>query len=232
MQTKVKIMVATIFSALISFGPSFAEYWRAGDTRYTYRRPVDGSAAYDQTVTIIGKAEKHRVRERESLLDISRHYHLGYTELIQANPGIDPWVPVVGREIHIPSAWILPRGPYRGIVLNIAEMRLYFFVSDSEVMTFPLGIGMEGWDTPSGRYRIGEKRTNPIWYVPASIQKEMKVPRKVVLPGPDNPLGSHWMRLSHTSYGIHGTNNPWAVGRYVTHGCIRLYPEDISYLFP
>ena len=99
-------------------------------------------------------------------------------------------------------------------------------------MTFPLGIGMEGWDTPAGKYWIGEKRENPFWYVPKSIQEEMEEPRHVIPPGPENPLGSHWMRLSKTAYGIHGTNNPWAVGRKVTHGCIRLYPEDIAFLFP
>ena len=91
---------------------------------------------------------------------------------------------------------------------------------------------MDGQETPAGLYRIGQKRTNPVWYVPVSIQAEMEHPRKIVPPGPDNPLGKYWMRLSHTTYGIHGTNNPWAIGRRVTHGCIRLYPEDIAFLYP
>ncbi|MFQ5851721.1 MAG: L,D-transpeptidase family protein [Candidatus Binatia bacterium] len=211
---------------------SLANEWRPSRRVYPYQLPSNGTGPDLQTKTIIGRALKHRVRTGESLLDIARHYHLGYKEIIQANPGVDPWVPPVGVKINIPSSWILPLGEDRGLVLNIPEMRLYYYLSDSQVMTFPLGIGMEGWDTPPGEYWIGEKRTNPVWYVPPSIQREMEVPRKVVPPGPDNPLGRHWMRLSNTPYGIHGTNNAWAVGRYVTHGCIRLYPEDIAYLFP
>lgn len=198
---------------------------------YLYGPPGDGVDS-GQAETIIGETVRHKVQEGETLLDIARLHHLGYHELIQANSGVDPWLPPVGLEINIPSTWILPQEKTRGFVLNIPEMRLYYYLSDSEVMTFPLGIGMEGWDTPAGKYWIGEKRENPFWFVPKSIQEEMEEPRKVIPPGPENPLGSHWMRLSKTSYGIHGTNNPWAVGRKVTHGCIRLYPEDIAFLFP
>ncbi len=207
------------------------EIWQPNTKVYPYGVP--GHRENDgQVETIIGEAVRHKVQEGETLLDIARLHHLGYNELIQANPGVDPWVPPVGLEINIPSTWILPQEKTRGFVLNIPEMRLYYYLSDTEVMTFPLGIGMEGWDTPAGKYRIGEKRKNPFWYVPKSIQEEMEEPRKVIPPGPENPLGSHWMRLSKTAYGIHGTNNPWAVGRKVTHGCIRLYPEDIAFLFP
>lgn len=207
------------------------EIWPPNTKVYLYGPPGDGVDS-GQAETIIGETVRHKVQEGETLLDIARLHHLGYHELIQANPGVDPWLPPVGLEINIPSTWILPQEKTRGFVLNIPEMRLYYYLSDSEVMTFPLGIGMEGWDTPAGKYWIGEKRENPFWFVPKSIQEEMEEPRKVIPPGPENPLGSHWMRLSKTSYGIHGTNNPWAVGRKVTHGCIRLYPEDIAFLFP
>jgi len=207
------------------------EVWPPNTKVYLYGAPGDGVDS-GQAETIIGETVRHKVQEGETLLDIARLYHLGYHELIQANPGVDPWLPPVGLEIKIPSTWILPQERHQGFVLNIPEMRLYYYLSDSEVMTFPLGIGMEGWDTPAGKYWIGEKRENPFWYVPKSIQEEMEEPRHVIPPGPENPLGSHWMRLSKTAYGIHGTNNPWAVGRKVTHGCIRLYPEDIAFLFP
>ena len=207
------------------------EIWPPNTKVYLYGAPGD-EVDSGQAETIIGETVKHQVQKGDTLLDIARLHHLGYHELIQANPGVDPWLPPVGLEINIPSTWILPQEKTRGFVLNIPEMRLYYYLSDSEVMTFPLGIGMEGWDTPAGKYWIGEKRENPFWYVPKSIQEEMEEPRKVIPPGPENPLGSHWMRLSKTSYGIHGTNNPWAVGRKVTHGCIRLYPEDIAFLFP
>ena len=207
------------------------EIWQPSTKVYKYSAPEDRVGAH-QVETIIGAARTHKVQQGETLLDIARLHHLGYLELIQANPRVDPWVPPVGLAINIPSTWILPQQKTQGFVLNIPEMRLYYYISATEVMTFPLGIGMEGWDTPAGKYWIGEKRKAPVWYVPKSIQEEMEQPRRVIPPGPENPLGSHWMRLSATSYGIHGTNNPWAVGRKVTHGCIRLYPEDIAFLFP
>ncbi len=225
------IVLFRLSSVHLYFALAPAEEWKPNAQVYSYG-PMGGEMGRDEAETIIGEMRKHKVKEGESLLDIARLYHLGYQELIRANSGVDPWVPPVGLEINIPSAWIIPRESYQGFVLNIPEMRLYYYLPDSRIMTFPLGIGMEGWDTPAGKYWIGEKRKDPIWYVPASIQEEMEEPRKFIPAGPDNPLGSHWMRLSKTTYGIHGTNNPWAVGRYVTHGCIRLYPEDIAYLFP
>lgn len=211
--------------------PENPELWLPNNEVFSYREPSEAKNPA-QANTMIGKSSHHRVEKDETLLDIARRYHLGYQEMVHANPGVDPWVPIVGEEINIPSIWILPRQRSQGVVLNIPEMRLYYYLPDSKVMTFPLGVGMEGWKTPPGKFWIGEKRKNPVWYVPASIQEEMEEPRKLIPPGPDNPLGSYWMRLSATAYGIHGTNNPWAVGRYVTHGCIRLYPEDIAFLYP
>ena len=211
--------------------PSMGYEWTPGNTVYEYREPSGEGPDRQPGSTIIGEPRVHLAQSKDTLLDIARFHHLGFREAERANPGVDPWLPG-GSQINIPSRWILPRGPRKGLVLNIAEMRLYYYLPDSRVMTFPLGVGVDGQETPAGEYRIGEKRTNPTWYVPKSIQAEMEHPRKVVPPGPDNPLGKYWMRLSHTTYGIHGTNNPWAIGRRVTHGCIRLYPEDIEYLYP
>ncbi|MFQ5849326.1 MAG: L,D-transpeptidase family protein [Candidatus Binatia bacterium] len=212
---------------------TLANEWRSNTAIYSYSLESNGGKARRQQMkTVIGRFQEHKVRGGETLLDIARHYQLGYRELVQANPGVDPWVPPVGVKIRIPSVWIIPDGSRQGLVLNIPERRVYYYLSGSEVMTFALGIGREGRDTPPGKYWIGEKRVNPMWHVPVEIQREMEVPRKVVPPGPDNPLGRYWMRLSATEYGIHGTNNPWAVGRDVTRGCIRLYPEDIAFLFP
>ena len=211
--------------------PSMGSDWVPGNTAYEYREPSGEGPERLPGSTIIGTPRVHLAQSEDTLLDIARFHHLGYREAERANPGVDPWLPG-GSLVKIPSQWILPRGPRKGLVLNIAEMRLYYYLPDSRVMTFPLGVGVDGQETPAGEYRIGQKRTNPTWYVPKSIQAEMERPRKVVPPGPDNPLGKYWMRLSHTTYGIHGTNNPWAIGRRVTHGCIRLYPEDIAYLYP
>ena len=207
--------LAIVFFLSVAVRLSLAEEWGPNSEVYSYR-PAVSEAEVDESETIIGETLKHRVNEGESLLDIARLYHLGYQELIRANPGVDPWLPPVGLEIHIPSTWILPRENHEGFVLNIPEMRLYYYLPNSQVMTFPLGIGVEGWDTPAGKYWIGEKRKDPVWYVPASIQEEMEVPRKVIPPGPENPLGSYWMRLSNTTYGIHGTNNPWAARKHRT----------------
>ena len=212
--------------------PSMGTPWQPGDTVFEYRESSGTDTGRGLDSTIIGTSAVHVARFKDTLLDIARANHLGYRELVRANPGVDPWLPGDGSRVTLPSRWILPDAPREGLVLNMPEMRLYYYLSGSTVMTFPLGVGREGQETPAGEFRIGQKRTNPVWYVPKSIQAEMEHPRKTVPPGPDNPLGKYWMRLSHTTYGIHGTNNPWAIGRRVTHGCIRLYPEDIAFLYP
>lgn len=210
---------------------SMAESWQPASAIFEYRES-GGDTGHGPASTIIGEPATYIAERKDTLLDIARRNHLGYTELILANPGVDPWLPGKGARVAIPSRWILPDAPRKGIVLNIPEMRLYYYLPDSRVMTFPLGVGVEGQHTPAGKYRIRQKRKNPTWYVPVSIQKERGPDQpKVVPPGPANPLGKYWMRLDHTSYGIHGTNHPWAIGRRVTHGCIRLYPEDIAYLY-
>ena len=212
--------------------PSMGSAWKPGATVFEYRESLEGDADRSLDSSIIGSPAIHVAEFEDTLLDIARLNHLGYQELKRANPGVDPWLPGKGTRVTLPTRWILPEAPREGLVLNIPEMRLYYYLPGSRVMTFPLGVGVEGQETPAGSYRIGQKRTNPVWYVPVAIQAEMEHPRKIVPPGPDNPLGKYWMRLSHTTYGIHGTNNPWAIGRRVTHGCIRLYPEDIAFLYP
>lgn len=159
---------------------------------------------------------------------------MGYNEITAANPGVDPFDPEEGIRVTIPGQWILPDVPRRrGIVINLAEMRLYDFHARNRdlVETFPVGIGDEGWDTPVGSYRIIEKIVNPAWYVPASIRAQKPELPAIVPPGPDNPLGTHALRLSIGTVLIHGTDRPYGIGRRVSHGCIHLYPEDIIKLF-
>ncbi len=189
---------------------------------------------------LIGEVYTVAVREGETLLDIARDHGLGYNEIIAANPGIDPWLPHPGTKITIPARYVLPNGPRTGIVVNLAEMRLYYYPPAKEgaprtVMTFPVGIGQEGWATPTGKARILVKDKDPVWTVPESILAESiaegdPLPR-VVPPGPDNPLGKYALRLDMVGYLIHGTNKPYGVGRRISHGCIRMYPEDIEVLF-
>ena len=168
----------------------------------------------------------------DTLLDIARANSLGYIEMIAANQGIDPWVPGENTSIVLPTAHVLPDAERQGLVVNLAEHRLYYFGPDgSESVTFPLGVGKEGWSTPLGSTEIVRKKENPNWYPPESIRAEKPHLPKVVLAGPHNPLGSHALYFGWPSYLIHGTNMPWGVGRRVSHGCIRLYPEDIARLF-
>jgi len=192
------------------------------------------AAEYRVNNGIFGNTGTYRVKPGDSLIELAREFDLGYNAIAAANPGVDPIVPDPGRVIAIPSRWIIPDVPRRrGIVINVSEMRLYYFPSryPGRVITFPIGIGDEGWETPTGTFRIIEKIVNPAWHVPASIRKQKPELPAVVPPGPENPLGTHALRLSIGSVLIHGTNRPFGVGRKVSHGCIRLYPEDIPKLF-
>ncbi len=184
---------------------------------------------------LIGSATTYTLKERESLIEVARKFDLGYNEIAAANPGLDPFVPGKDNIVSIPTSWILPDISTReGIVINLSELRLYFFYkigTTQFIRTFPIGIGSEGNDTPTGQFAVIEKIIQPSWHVPKSIKEEKPFLPDVVPPGPENPLGSHAMRLSLPSILIHGTNKPWGVGRRVSHGCIRLYPEDIPVLF-
>lgn len=194
----------------------------------------------DSTDSIIGKLDSTVVDREHTLLDIAREYGFGYQDLKLLNPEIDTWMPKNGEVVQLPSRFILPNVPREGVVLNIPEMRLYYFPPHKkgepvEVYTYPLGVGREGWDTPYKKTRIVGKKKHPDWRPPKSILKEHEdagdpLP-KVVKAGPDNPLGDYALRLGLPAYLIHGTNKPWGIGMRVSHGCIRLYPEDIAELF-
>ncbi len=164
---------------------------------------------------IVGAVSTCTVQEGESLIEIARKFDLGYNAIIEANPGLDPFVPGDGVTVTMPSHWILPSVVSRtGIVINLSEFRLYYFFGQADsrfVQTFPVGVGSEGHETPLGVFKIVEKTANPAWYVPKSIQLENPSLPKVVPPGPDNPLGTHALRLSNRSVLLHGTNRPFAV---------------------
>lgn len=203
--------------------------------------PSDRFTLPPEGTDVVGKIQVASARSEDTLADIARRYNLGYEEIVAANPGVDPWLPGEGTAVVLPTEFVLPAGARKGLVLNLASMRLFYFPEPApgqpaEVITHPMGIGREGWETPQGETRIIQKTANPKWTVPQSVRREHAamgdpLPR-VVPPGPDNPLGEYAMRLSMPSYLIHGTNKPWGVGMRVSHGCIRLYPEDIARLFP
>lgn len=182
---------------------------------------------------LVGDIRHHTVLHKDTLLDLARDNNLGYVELVAANPGVDPWIPGAGKRIVLPTAHLLPAGPREGLLLNLTDQRLYYFPPHGgPVQSYPIGTGQEAWDTPTGTTKLVRKKRNPTWYVPKSIRKENPELPAIVPPGPDNPLGKHALYLGWRSYLIHGTNSPWGVGRRVSHGCIRMYPEGIAELFP
>ena len=181
---------------------------------------------------VVGGPAAYAIRQGDVLPDIARRFDVGYTALVAANPGVDPWLPEPGRQITIPASYLLPEGPRQGIVINLAQWRLFYFPpGGGRVETYPLGLGVIGVSTPHGATRVVRKEPNPTWYPPASIRAERPELPRVVPPGPDNPLGAFALHLGWPSYLIHGTNKPDGVGRNVSHGCIRLYPADIERLF-
>lgn len=192
------------------------------------------AGVYVRPGNTFGDRQYHLIQENESLIELARHYDLGFNEITAANPGIDPFIPPPETAVIVPSTHILPDIPIQpGIVINLPEMRLYYFpfYSDIGVISFPIGIGDIGRGTPLGTFFIIDRIKHPSWYVPRSIRRERPDLPRVMPPGPDNPMGSHALRLSKRSILIHGTNRPFSIGRKASHGCIRLYPEDIVRLF-
>ena len=200
-----------------------------------YPLPADGSA-------VVGTDESMQTVYEDTLPDIAHRYSLGYYEIIRANPGVDVWLPGAGTKLVLPGRRILPAGPRDGLVVNLPEHRLYYYPKPRKgekpvVITYPVSIGKMDWRTPLGETRVIAKIRHPAWYPPESIRKEHAANGdplpKVVGPGPDNPLGDFALRLAagNGEYMLHGTNNPTAVGMAVTHGCIRMYPEDVAALF-
>jgi len=201
-----------------------------------YELPPDGSA-------VVGTDLHMKTVYKDTLLDIARRNSLGYYEIIRANPGVDMWLPGEGTDVMLPGRRILPAGPREGIVVNLPEHRLYYYPKPKKgekpvVITYPVSIGKMDWKTPLGETRVIQKEKHPVWYPPEGVRKEHlangdPLPA-VVKAGPDNPLGDYAMRLAagHGTYLIHGTNNPMAVGMAITHGCVRMYPEDVAALFP
>jgi len=181
---------------------------------------------------LIGKVGVRYVQKGDTLLDIARDNRLGILEVMAANPDKDPWVPGQGSLIILPTLRILPDAPERGIVINLGERRLYYFEDPSgEILSFPIGIGREGFTTPLGATKIARKKAGPTWYPTAATRADAPELPAAVPPGPENPMGAYALYLGWPTYAIHGTNRPWGVGRQVSRGCIRLYPEDIEFLF-
>jgi L,D-transpeptidase ErfK/SrfK len=202
-----------------------------------------------QANSVVGEVLFHRAEPGDTFLDLARYYGLGANEMHEANPGINEWTPwlddngrAVERDVILPTQWVMPDVEPRGLVVNIPEMRIYYFHATKKIeygvplSTFPVGLGRDEWKTPRGSFKVRGKTENPTWVLPASIRaeriKEKGWSESSIPPGPDNPLGKHRFELTMGAYAIHGTNIPWGVGMQVSHGCVRLYPEDVARLFP
>jgi len=216
--------IVHLAALLLATAPVYAE---------VFELPPEG---YD----VIGSVSTITARYEDTLVDIARRHGLGYNDVVRANPGVNVWVPGEGTEIVLPSRFVLPPGPRNGLVLNLAEYRMYYFPAAQDgkpayVYTYPMSIGRMDWETPLGNTTITAMARNPAWYPPQSVRDEHAadgdpLPR-IVKPGPDNPLGTRALRLGLPGYLIHGTNRPAGVGMRVSHGCVRMFPEDIEFLF-
>jgi L,D-transpeptidase ErfK/SrfK len=202
--------------------------------------PVTGQAlsfSLEPGQDVVGELVTVEARHEDTFSDIARLHDVGYREMTAANPRTDAWIPGEGTEVVVPSSFVLPNLPREGIIINLAELRLYYFPPGGDrVETYPLGIGREGWKTPVSSGHVTRKKRHPSWTPPESIRKEAAARGRTlppqIGPGPNNPLGDYALYLSIPGYLLHGTSRPYGVGMRVSHGCIRLYPEDIANLFP
>lgn len=223
---KIRVTTSILFLLFVQVASlcqvSAEETFNATLKQFDYRMP---------DLTVIGSPTWITIKPKDNLLDISRRCGLGYNSLDLLYPRMDAWVPPDGKRIVAPTFWVLPPTQHEQLVINIPELRLYYFKkSEGKAQTYPIGIGDEGWESPMGTWSIVEKREHPTWYIPTSLQA--KYGMASMPPGPENPLGDYMLKFSAGAYGVHGTAMPWGVGRLVSHGCIRCYPEHIRLLFP
>lgn len=189
---------------------------------------ADAPAALRPVQGRIGKA---LIQRDDTLLDVAYRHRLGFEAVERLNPDVDPWIPVPGTVVLLPTRYVLPRADEEGLVINIPEMRLFDFTVEEGPKVYALAVGDEADPSIVGEFRVGNKREDPAWNVPASIRAEKPDLPAQVPPGPDNPLGSRWMTVGQTSYGIHGTNVRWSIGRPATHGCLRMYDDQVRTLY-
>jgi L,D-transpeptidase ErfK/SrfK len=198
---------------------------------YNIRFPASPEGCDPNAVTVVGSIQHYRIKKGDDLLELARHYGLGYSEIGVMYRQWDPFLPPAGAEMTIPTMWIVPNNHGNQIIVNTGAMRLYYYINNNtQVYTFPIGMGVLDFRTPQGKFRVIEKKVNPAWHIPKSLQA--KYGMAVMPPGEDNPLGEYKLTLSWGDYGIHGTAMPLGVGRLVSHGCTRMYPEHIKKLFP
>jgi L,D-transpeptidase ErfK/SrfK len=231
MKTLISLVSSILLSAVLDTAHATA-----------YLMPEDSN---DRVITQYATDDAPLIRSEqdETLLDVAHRFLLGQTEIVRLNPNVDRWLVKKGVMVRIPNKRILPDTPHDGITLNLPEFRMYYYPRDQEqgspqlVMSYAHGVGRQDWKTPLGKTSVVRKIKDPSWRPPESIRKEHAadgdILPAVVPPGPHNPLGAYAMNLAIRGYLIHGTDidKIYGIGMQVTHGCIRMYPEDIEELY-
>lgn len=214
---------------LLAFGLMAVAHAGSGDM--PEERPLSEPRVWPLQGDLAGGLMTFVTRYEDTFANIGIQESLGYLELVKANPGVDPWLPGEGTRITLPRHYVLPDAPREGIVINLAEYRLYHF-RDGGVEVFPVGVGTEDNPSPLTRAEVTMRLESPAWYPPASVRAEYAaeglVAPRMVPPGPENPLGPYALMLSARSYLIHGTNKRFGIGMQVSRGCFRMYNHDIS----
>jgi L,D-transpeptidase ErfK/SrfK len=240
MTRRLRFLGVSVICSLVLSGPLQPSAWAWEEADFEQKPSRSYVVSGDD---VVGRLRAHRIKKGDTLLDVARHYSLGHGEIIESNPGLDVWLPPPGAIAMLPTSWVLPCCARTGLVINIPEMRLYYFrpladgSKSTEVITYAVGLGRDEWQTPRGKFKIRSKTEDPTWVIPESIraeriEKDGDARRSIPGGAEDNPLGKHRLALTLPSYAIHGTHIPWGVGMQVSHGCIRLYPEDVARLFP
>ena len=189
-------------------------------------------ARAEYPLSYVGDQVRYDAKYEDTFVHLARDYHLGFTEMRAANPSVDPWLPGAGTDLILPTRHLLPDAPKEGIVINLPEMRLYAYINGDEApVTYPLGVGREGLETPTGTTEIVRKKVNPVWRPTPRMRREDPELKEAYGEGPDNPMGNRALYLGWPQYAIHGTNRPFGIGRRISSGCIRMYPEDVEVFF-
>ncbi|HEY8190283.1 MAG TPA: L,D-transpeptidase family protein [Micavibrio sp.] len=223
-----RILPLALILSIMVCAPASAEIIKPPSSRVIKEEPASKGQAKAYAKDYIGEMQSYVAKYEDTMVQIARTYNVGFVELRSANPFLDPWIPGAGKKLIIPSMHLLPRSVHEGVVINLPEMRMYAYIKPGNPpITFPIGIGREGLLTPSGSTSIVRKKEGPVWRPTLRMRKEHPELPVQVGPGPDNPMGTHAMYLGWPEYAIHGTDKPFSIGRRVSSGCIRMYPEDI-----
>ena len=227
MTTMKKISLAAALALSLNFSPVFIQAVSAAT-------PVQPKASYPSAFreNYIGKLQYVTASYEDTLVHIGRDYDVGFVEMRAANPHLDPWIPGDGARVVVPTMHLLPDAPRQSVVINLAEMRMYYYKTPGQApQTYPIGIGRDGLLTPVGTTTVVRKKEGPTWTPTPRMRKEDPTLPPQVGPGPDNPMGTHALYLGFPQVAIHGTNKPYGIGRRVSSGCIRMFPEDIGRVF-